>query len=125
MKSERRQSVRHRVVDDAYAALGNTYSKVGKIINISIGGLAFDYITGESNTKEAEILDIFLSNNHFDLYNLRCKIVYDIALEVPKVRSKFMDLLTTRRCGVKFMKLPEARRKKLQAFVDSQPASDN
>jgi hypothetical protein len=121
MKNERRLNERHRVVDDAYAALGRHYAKVGKIVNISIGGLAFDYITGDSELNKAEILDIFLSNNHFNLYNLRCKVVYDMVLHVPEVSGRYTVLLTTRRCGVRFGKLSNAKTRKLQAFVDSQP----
>jgi c-di-GMP-binding flagellar brake protein YcgR len=120
MKKERRKSARRPVVDDAYAALGKNYTRVGKIINICIGGLAFEYITGESDTHEDEKLDIFISDYHFSLYNLPCSVVYDIALRVPNLKSRIKDLLTTRRCGVRFHHLSASQRQKLQAFVDSQ-----
>ena len=121
MKKERRQFKRYSVVDDAYAALGRKYAWVGKIADICIGGLAFDYTSSEVNSSAVDRLDIFLAANHFNLHNLPCKVVYDITLQVPKVKSNFVDQLTTRRCGVKFVSLSISTRSKLQAFIDGQP----
>lgn len=123
MKNERRQFERYSVVDDAYAALGSNYDRVGKITDISIGGLAFDYTSGELKSNAVNRLDIFLAANHFNLHNLPCKVVYDITLQVPKVKSKFIDQLTTRRCGVKFGQLSTSIKRKLQALIDGQPNS--
>ena len=44
MRSEKRKYVRFIAQKDAYAALGTYFTKVGKLIDISIGGLAFEYI---------------------------------------------------------------------------------
>ena len=49
MISEKRKYIRSRVKDDAYAALGNHFTKVGKLKDISIDGLAFRYI---GNTED-------------------------------------------------------------------------
>ena len=121
MKNDRRQFERHPVVDDAYAALGRNYTRVGKIIDISIGGLCFDYTSSESNNITPDRVDIFLASNFFNLHNLPCKVAYDIAQQVPKVKSKFVEQLTTRRCGVKFISLSVSNKRKLQAFIDGQP----
>ena len=97
---------------------------VGKIDNISVNGLAFDYIHSEAIKKEGDTLDIFFSGGDFALYNLPCEVMHDMALHVPKLKSILENLLTTRRCGVRFGNLSVSQRQKLQAFIDSQPATD-
>ncbi len=44
MISERRKYTRFLAEEDGYAALGANFTKVGKLKDISIGGLAFEYI---------------------------------------------------------------------------------
>lgn len=117
MKNERRQNVRHRVIDDAYAALGRNYSKVGKVQDISIGGLAFDYTPGDITYQNADTIDIFIETTPFGLYNLPCTLVYDSIVKTPKVKNQFLDLLTTRRCGIKFGKLGKDEVKLLMKFI--------
>ena len=46
---ERRKHARFFSPENAFAALGRNYTKVGKIKNISLGGLAFEYIAGEAS----------------------------------------------------------------------------
>lgn len=40
MRSERRKYIRFRAQDTAYAALGAEFTQVGRLIDISIGGLS-------------------------------------------------------------------------------------
>jgi hypothetical protein len=42
MRSERRKYVRFKAQENAFAALGTNFSRVGKLKEISIGGLAFE-----------------------------------------------------------------------------------
>jgi len=53
---ERRKSKRYRAVEGVYAAISPRSNKLGQIIDISMGGLAFKYIdTNNNDTKDNEI----------------------------------------------------------------------
>jgi hypothetical protein len=117
MKKERRQNARYSVVDDAYAALGRNYAKVGKIIDISLGGLSFEYIHSDITYQNEETIDIFIENTPFGLYNIACTLVYDKIVKTPSVKDEFMDRTATRRCGIKFHRLGKDEAKQLRKFI--------
>ena len=73
METERRKFTRFLVPENVYAALGPSFSKVGRIKDISIGGLAMEYITdGDSDLKTSHV-DIFIRGEEFYLSKLPCK----------------------------------------------------
>ena len=54
---ERRKNKRYKAVEGAYAAISPNSHKLGQIIDISMGGLAFKYIdtnNGDSNTVDSK-----------------------------------------------------------------------
>ncbi|MEE8416798.1 MAG: response regulator transcription factor, partial [Desulfobacterales bacterium] len=53
LKSEKRRHVRFNAPENLFAALGNPVQKVGKVKDISMGGLAFEYIPGEKEDVSA------------------------------------------------------------------------
>lgn len=124
MKSERRRHIRHEALDNAFAALGPKYSRVGKIKDISSGGMAFEYIARKERIPKASQVDIFLAENNFNISNLACTVVYDIVVHVPHVESQFADLLATRRCGVRFGSLSLSSRRKLRIFIENQAGTN-
>jgi hypothetical protein len=105
MKSEKRKYVRFLAKDNIFAALRNGFKKIGKVNNISIKGVSFSYL---SETSEIDIegqesqVDIFYGNA-FHLFNLPCKIVYD--LEGYLLDDTFQIKMS--RCGLQFGKLSE------------------
>jgi hypothetical protein len=117
MPVEHRKYARYLPQNNAFAALGSKYTRVGKIIDISLGGLAFDYISGEYSGQNSSRVDIFLVGNVFHLYNLPCKMVYDIKIHVPHVNNNFIKILTTKRCGVEFGELSDDNLAKLKLFL--------
>ena len=52
MRSENRKYIRFIVKDRVYAALGSHFLRVGRIIDISIGGLAFEFIENLKGCKQ-------------------------------------------------------------------------
>ncbi len=75
---ERRKFTRFRVQDDAFAALRGNLTKVGKIYDISLNGLAFRYLAEKISDETFTQVDIFLTNNGFHLAGVPCKIIYDV-----------------------------------------------
>ena len=103
--SEQRKHDRFVSRKQAIAALGRNHVKVGKIIDISLGGLAFEYIVGESRETSASEVDVFMTGNAFQLYNVPCVIVSDIEVQAPHVDNEYRQTLATRRCGLAFRNL--------------------
>ena len=115
MAMEQRKYVRFIAQDNAFAALRNGFKKVGKVNDISIKGLAFSYL---KKTTEADSdlhysqVDIFLSGNGFHIFNVPCRIVYDIPDPTPE--GLFVEMS---RCGLHFQKLTESQSEQLNLFI--------
>ena len=94
---KKRKFTRFRTQDNAYAALRGQQTKVGKIFDISLNGLAFRYLAQEKSTEVYNKADIFLSKNGFHLPDVSCTVVYDT--------EEFMDgsyEIRAYRCGLRF-----------------------
>ncbi|QTA92140.1 PilZ domain-containing protein [Desulfonema magnum] len=115
---ERRKYSRFLAQDDTFVALGRDFSKVGKIKDISMGGLAFEYISDEKmkNTDDS-VLDIFLSEHEFHISKVPCEVVYDMPIREPDITFLFIKTFIMNRCGVKFGTLTEHHRRQLKFFL--------
>ncbi len=111
---ERRKNKRYKAVEGAYAAISPNSHKLGQIIDISMGGLAFKYIdtnNGDSNTVDSNNENtkshdqsketIFLSSMGFYVGDLPFKTVSDnevtntpsfSAMKVRQRHVQFTDL---------------------------------
>ena len=120
MISEKRKYIRSRVKDDAYAALGNHFTRVGKLKDISIDGLAFRYIGNtEDWVEDSSTIAIFDSENTFYLPNLACKLIYVSPLYVIKNIRYFKTAKSINRCGVQFTALTDYQLEKLELFINN------
>ena len=124
MNIDKRKYNRFLAQDDAFAALG--FRTVGKVKDISMGGLAFGYIDLSENLDQASShrdafeplpLTVFLSKNGFHLSDVPCKIIYDINAPVSDSSQKFITSLKHRLCGVKFGTLSKDITAKLELFL--------
>ena len=102
MGTERREYIRFLVPENTFAALRPNFSMVGRIKDISIGGLALQYLTDEKPGLENSRVDIFNCGEEFHLSELPCKIVYDIRLAGYANTRASAGGLIHRRCGVQF-----------------------
>jgi hypothetical protein len=84
---------------------------LGKVKDISRGGMALEYVLIETQYGGSSEIDIFLSGDSFYLPRIPSKIIYDIKI-VEKFRS-----LETRRCGVQFGDLTEEQAANLDFFL--------
>ena len=115
MEAERRKFTRFLVPENVYAALGPSFSKVGRIKDVSIGGLAMEYITDGDSVLENSHVDIFIREEEFYLSKLPCKIVYDLPIE-PSADPQVSGL-TQKRCGVQFYRFTSGLTKRLEGFL--------
>ena len=111
--AEQREYKRFRVPKNAFAALGPDYIKVGQIINISMGGLAFRYLGSEEPSNASE-LDIFLARRAFYLYKLPFETVRDFVTNEMPFSSINMKV-----CGLQFGGLTDEQKSDLRYFIQT------
>ena len=82
---EKRRHERFKVRKGILVAVVNDYIKVGQIINISKGGIAFSYISKGEQLKGRHKINILLSRIDFSLKEVPFIVVSDLNLdsEIP------------------------------------------
>ena len=116
---ERRKFTRFRTQDTAFAAVRGDFTKVGKIYDISLNGLAFRYLAEEISEEEFNQVDIFLTNNGFHLSSVPCTMVYNLKESTSTSLS-----ISTYRCGLSFKPLNEEVQNKLNLFLNNYTISN-
>jgi PilZ domain len=111
---ERRKFTRFLTQNDAFAALRGNLTKVGKICDISLKGLAFRYLAEKIYNETFTHVDIFLSTNGFHLSDVPCTVVYD-----EKESISNSNVVLPYRCGLEFEPLEEEQQNKLELFLNS------
>jgi len=100
---ERRRHQRFLAKDSVFAVCIPTYVKLGRVVDISSGGVAFHYVPDFGDEKafcrSSCNLDVFETESSRYLKGVECNIVYDS--EVPRLTS-LSDAYHFRRCGVEF-----------------------
>ena len=85
-------------------------AKLGKIDNISMGGLTFHHAHSKAYLSPALVLDILLADCGFYLANIPFKIITDVvipdeifndAIEIRQVRLQFQQLSTIQQASLK------------------------
>ena len=87
--------------------------KLGRIDNISMGGLVFRYIESQTKSNESFVLDILLADCGFYLGNLLFKTISDIEVyeDLP------IDSVKTRQLLVQFKKITPEQKIQLDYFI--------
>jgi PilZ domain len=114
MMIERRQFARFRTRDKAYATLRGDFTKVGKIKDISLNGLSFNYLSEDMQKEEFLYVDIFMVGNDFHLIGVPCRIRYDV-----KESTFGLDDVSAYRCGMEFGALKKEQQNKLEFFLNN------
>jgi hypothetical protein len=110
---KRRKQKRFQIQDGAFAIVRPAFTKLGQIIDIGLGGLAFRYVVTGARGNMAFEVDIFLVGDGFYLEEVPIKPISDIKL--PKKFSK--GSLPMRRCGVQFGELTQNQITQLEYFI--------
>jgi hypothetical protein len=111
---EQRQDKRFGVQDGAMVIFKPSDAGMGRLIDISMGGLTFDYVTSQAPpTVEAAKLDIILTDSVFSLYDIPCQSIWELTIYEKSPTSKYR-----KRCGVKFGELTSEQRRLLEYFIE-------
>lgn len=122
IKFDRREYKRLKVHEGTYAVLkphANS-SKLGNIVDISKGGLSFNFIDSQRIFSNFNELDIYISGNGLIVSHLPFEITSEITLnkDIP-----FYSVVT-RRFGVKFSAISEKTRSQLDHFLHNHTLID-
>lgn len=101
----------------AYMALSNGQIVVGRIKDVSLGGLAFEFVKDIYMALTAVgHIDLFMSEKNFYLTGLPSRVVYEVA--VPK-DPKFATFSSVDmyKCGVRFGEMEENQIAGLGKFI--------
>jgi hypothetical protein len=110
---ERRQHKRLTVKDGAFVEIWNHVRKVGQVIDISMGGLAFRYIDIGERPKKSFELGLFTDDKTFLLEKVFFKSVSDIEIH----NEFFCSSIKMRRHSVQFDKLTPECSSQLNYFI--------
>jgi len=112
---EQRQHKRFRVRDDAVVIFKSPDVGMGRIIDISMDGLTFDYVTSQVLPIKATKLDICLTGTSFCLYDLPCRSIWELSIYKKPPTS----LLHRKQCGVQFGGLTDIQKSQLEDFIQN------
>ena len=97
----------------ACAVFNANPSKLGKIDNISMGGLLFHHVDNKVKLSQSLVLDILLADCGFYLANLPFKIISDVV--VPD--DVYSDASEWRQVRIQFLKLNTLQLARLNTFI--------
>lgn len=113
-RGEQRQHRRFRVWEDTVVIFRPPDAGMGRLIDISMGGLTFDWVTTEVLPIEATKLDICRTRSLFILYDLPCQSIWELS-----IYEKHPTSLHRKRCGVKFGELTPDQESRLKHFIQN------
>lgn len=121
---ERRKNTRYLVKDDLIASLHNGNGKVGKVKDISMGGLSFEHIepvNKKRSNQESLKSNLHLRMDEFSLSRVSCRIIYDTPVQFIQSSEymKFPLNSKNRRCGVQFQTLSDDQNRQLKLFLET------
>ena len=122
MQAELRKHKRYPGNDKLFASLGEHCDRVGRVENISLGGVAI-ICTGHPKEMESDTsIDLFLENNGFQVKGIDCRLIYEKVMEW-EVYNVDSSEYSCRKCGIQFKALTREQRKQLKKVIPFQSES--
>jgi len=118
MGAEKRKIERFIPQENTFAAFGNGLTKLGKVKDISRGGLSFEYLYDSESDSNGKLVDIWMSSTEYVLRDVPCSKVYDIRSATDYENHPFTSTIMNR-CGLQFRALSADRSAKLSFFLNA------
>jgi hypothetical protein len=119
VQSENRKHKRFRAKEGVFVVLKPSHSHVGRLIDISMGGLAFDYVVEGVLPKPPAELEIFVKGGAFRMNGIPCQAIWAKTTEDGRATS-----IRKRQCGVRFGRLTDRQTAKLIEFIAKYTAGE-
>lgn len=119
-QTEVRKYPRHTPEKDVYAVFGMEKSIIGKLCDISMGGLCCKHFTvnDSDNGQDYSSLDLFTLDNELYMSKIPCSVVYSVKMNEDDEIQSIMTV-KSRRIGVKFLNLNYMHKSQLKTFVEN------
>jgi hypothetical protein len=116
---ERRKHKRFQLPKGVFVGIGPENTQVGRLRDLSMGGLAFSYV-GSEQASNGSYLDIFFTDNDFYLGHLPFKTIsdYEVVEKLPSGSA------TLRRRAVKFGKMTRSQKSQLAHIIQNQAVGE-
>ena len=114
--TDRRQAPRYALNTDVFLVFRPDFSKLGKLKDVSNGGVAVEYtVLGEHEKIADADVDIFTSgSDYLMLRRVPCTVVYDTKIEKGPLSG-----IETRRCGLRFEQLSDQQGEQLKVLLNN------
>lgn len=103
----------------AFASVGNTFSGICKVEDISLCGIGIGCITDIAPDNQDSEVTLYLPDDDIEVSALPCKIIYQTAESLPSPKTKGEALFKKFRCGIAFEELDKSQLKTLSSFIDA------
>jgi hypothetical protein len=102
--AERRVFERHVPKDLVFATFRPTFDRMGRIKDISKGGLSMEYtlLDEKPGLEDMVVIDMFNNEKKYNFFSVPCHVIYDKRVNEGE---GFLSSIETRRCGLKFQGL--------------------
>jgi len=116
VKAEQRQHPRYGIQDVEFNVFSHGTQISGRLVNISRGGLAFQFMAGPMKATECRAIDILGPGpDRFYIPKIACRRIYDIGFLAEG--GNFTGVETSLR-GVQFIDPTEEQTRKLADLID-------
>ena len=112
-RQNRRKDQKLSIQENVFAALRPHFKKLGKVSDISLNGLSFDYISNGSSSEGHLEVDLFGKNQTFYLGQIKCRVVSDSSIDDHTPLSS----LRISRLTLEFENLTDEQRSKLKQVI--------
>ncbi|MGQ9648293.1 MAG: PilZ domain-containing protein [Thermodesulfobacteriota bacterium] len=117
METDKRKDERFLVGEEVIVALRNRSSRVGRVKDISMGGLSFEHIYDEDLEGDASRREVSLWVDDYSMPDIPCRVVYDIPISESPEYDYLSVHFKSRRCGIQFDLLTKGQKDQLDFFI--------
>lgn len=103
----------------AFASIGNTFSGICKLEDISLGGIGVGCISDIAHDSQDSEVTLYIPEDDVEVVALACKIIYQNAELLPSPKARGEALFKRFRCGIAFKNLDKAQHKLLSRFIET------
>ena len=116
VKAEQRKQPRYGIRKAGFNVYSHGIQITGRLVNISKGGLAFEFASGPGKAIDCRAIDILGPEpDRFYLPGVACLRIYDIGV---LAEGRNFTGVETRRRGVQFTDLTDDQTRKLAELID-------
>jgi PilZ domain len=117
MRKQKRQFARITPQKKAFASLGETFSGICTLKDISIDGICISCISEIDPKSLGGQVNLYLPEEDVEVSSLPCKIIYQEAEAIPSSKLKDETNFKKFRCGIAFEGLDESQQGLISDFI--------